>query len=542
MTLPPDDSEVSTQRLETFTRLRETLPYYSRHCLKVRNKAGQLVPFIFNKAQTYLHARLEEQRRRIGKVRAVVVKGRQQGCSTYISARYFHKATLKTGTNVFILAHIADSTRHIFKMVGTFYDNCPEPMKPAVRISNQRNLEFDGIGSEYSVGTAGSADIGRSMTLQLFHGSEVAFWPNTDELMGGVMQGIADLPGTEIIFESTANGLGNMFHSLAMAGLKADSDFITIFIPWFWQDEYKAEVPHGFCPTEEEAKLMDTFGLTAEQVYWRRKKINDSFGGKVWEFMREYPCTLQEAFITSGESLYSGELIEKARKNENGDPGAPLVLGVDPGRSGDDTAFCWRRGREVVKKKEYNDMDEMKIVHLVAAELDKGQVQMCFIDVGLGYGVVDRLRELGYGKWVRGVHFGESATENEIYLNKRTEMYDEARKWFEDGGANIPDDDSFATGLLSIPPLKQTVGRSVLALPAKDEIKKNMSTEQKQFLNQVDAFILTFAFPIARGATINRVTRTEAPTVRVKSPLSTVKRFAKNKGSNPNYETKIKLI
>jgi len=533
---------LSSKRLETFTRLRADLPFYARHCLKIRDKSGQLRPFILNRAQTYLHARLEEQRKRAGRVRAVIVKGRQQGCSTYISARYFHRATLKTGTNVFILAHISDSTRHIFKMVGAFYDNCPEPMKPPVKVSNQRNLEFEGVGSEYSIGTAGSADVGRSMTLQLFHGSEVAFWPNTDELMGGVMQGVADLPGTEIVFESTANGLGNMFHSLAMAGLRPGSDFITIFIPWFWQEEYRSPVDAAFCPTDDEAKLMELHGLTAEQVYWRRKKINDTFGGKLWAFQREYPCTLQEAFITSGESLYSGELVEKARKNNTPDPSAPLILGVDPARSGDDTAFCWRRGREVVRKKEYNEMDEMKIVSLVAAELDKEQIQMCFVDVGLGYGVVDRLRELGYGRWVRGVHFGESATESDIYLNKRTEMFDEARKWFEDGGANIPDDDAFAVGLLSIPPLKQTVGRSVLALPSKDEIKKNMGAEQKQLLNQVDAFILTFAYPVARSMATNRIVRTEPGPLRTKSPLTTIKRFAKNKGESAGFSASVTML
>lgn len=535
-------NELSTARLQTFTRLKTDLPYYARHCLKIRDKSGKLIPFILNRAQTYVHARLEEQRKRTGRVRAVICKGRQQGCSTYISARFFHRATLKTGTNVFILAHISDSTRHLFKMVGAFYDNAPEPMKPAVKVSNQRNLEFEGIGSEYSIGTAGSADIGRSMTLQLFHGSECAFWPNTDELMGGVLQGVADLPDTEVIFESTANGMGNLFHSLAMAGLKPGSDFITIFVPWFWQNEYRSPVPQGFCPTEEESKLMELYGLDEQQIYWRRKKINDAFGGKEWSFKREYPNTLEEAFITSGESLYSGELITKARKNKTPDNAAPLILGVDPGRSGDDTGFCWRRGREVVKKKEYNDMDEMKIVGLVAQELDKGQVQMCFVDVGLGYGVVDRLRELGYGKWVRGVHFGEGALEDEIYLNKRTEMYDTARKWFEDGGANIPDDDAFAVGLLSIPPLKQTVGRGVLSLPPKDEIKKNMGAEQKQFLNQVDAFILTFAYPVSSTAVENRIKRKEPDMLRTRSPLSTIKRVSKKSDTTSGYTQKIKLF
>jgi len=70
-----------------------------------------------------------------------------------------------------------------------------------------------------------------------------------------------------------------------------------------------------------------------------------------------------------------------------------------------------------------------------------------------------------------------------------------------------------------------------------------MGAEQKQFLNQVDAFVLTFAYPVARSATTNRITRSEAAPLRNKSPLSTIKRFAKNKTSGtPTYETKINLF
>jgi hypothetical protein len=52
-------------------------------------------------------------------------------------------------------------------------------------------------GSGYSVGTAGSAQIGREMTVQLFHGSEVAFYENAEQLSTGLMQTVADAPGTE---------------------------------------------------------------------------------------------------------------------------------------------------------------------------------------------------------------------------------------------------------------------------------------------------------------------------------------------------------
>ena len=52
---------------------------------------------------------------------------------------------------------------------------------------------------------------GRSATAQLLHASETAFWPDLPTQMAALMQTIPDLPGTEIILESTAYGF-NDFH------------------------------------------------------------------------------------------------------------------------------------------------------------------------------------------------------------------------------------------------------------------------------------------------------------------------------------------
>ena len=52
--------------------------------LKIADKSGKLIPFQFNRAQLYIHEKLEEQRQLLGYVRALICKGRQQGCSTYV--------------------------------------------------------------------------------------------------------------------------------------------------------------------------------------------------------------------------------------------------------------------------------------------------------------------------------------------------------------------------------------------------------------------------------------------------------------------------
>lgn len=75
-----------TSQLDKRKRLKNDFQFYARHCLFIRTKDSGLNPFLLNKAQVYIHQRLEEQRATTGKVRAILLKGRQQGASTYIEA------------------------------------------------------------------------------------------------------------------------------------------------------------------------------------------------------------------------------------------------------------------------------------------------------------------------------------------------------------------------------------------------------------------------------------------------------------------------
>lgn len=87
------------------------LQVYAENCLTVRTKEGQFIALKLNNAQLLAHQRFEAQRLKTGRVRALVLKGRQQGLSTYIAARYYQRASLFRGVNVFILSHEQASSR-----------------------------------------------------------------------------------------------------------------------------------------------------------------------------------------------------------------------------------------------------------------------------------------------------------------------------------------------------------------------------------------------------------------------------------------------
>ncbi len=206
-------------------RLKDDFLHYADKCLKIRTKSGAIEQFKLNKAQIYIHQELERQRGETGKVRALILKGRQQGCSTYVGGRFYHRVSHHFGMQAFILTHALDATQNLYKMAQRYYENTPLPVKPEVSTSNSKELIFGILDSGYKLGTAENKSVGRSATIQLLHGSEVAFWNNASEHAKGVMQAVPNAPGTEIILESTANGVGNYFHQAWQQAEGGLSDF-----------------------------------------------------------------------------------------------------------------------------------------------------------------------------------------------------------------------------------------------------------------------------------------------------------------------------
>lgn len=476
-------------------RLKDDYPHYAAKCLKIRTKNGNVSPFTFNRAQMHTHERLQEQLKHTGKVRAVILKGRQQGLSTYIGGRFYHKVTHGFGLQSFILAHEQKATNNLYEMVQRYYENTPEIVKPIVTRSNAKELLFGRLDSGYKLGTSENKGIGRSSTIHLLHWSEVAFSSHTGEHSKGVMQAVPNAPGTEIILESTANGVGGFFHhewQKAQAGI---SDFIAIFIPWFWQDEYFQIPPDDFMLTADEETLKQNYGLSDGQVYWRRKKIielsvNGEDGNR--SFKQEYPCNANEAFQLTGEdSFIDSEIVASARAQRDVEKYGALVIGVDPARFGDDrTAIIKRRGRVAYDLEMYTKKDTMEVAGMVHIMIEKYRPAKVMIDVGgLGAGVVDRLNELGHGDVVVAVNAGSKPFDGTKYKNKRAEMWADCKGWLEDVPIQIPDDDALHSDLCGIK--YHFDSNSRLVMESKEEMKKRGIRSS----DCADALCLTFALP-----------------------------------------------
>ena len=163
------------ETLRALNQLRTDFVLYAGKALRVRSKSGSIQPLRLNRAQCHIHERIEAQRQETGKVRALILKGRQQGCSTYVEGRFFWRTVWAQGIRTFILTHAESASANLFEMASRYLECLPDELKPSVNTQNAKELKFSALDSGYKVGTAGNKSVGLSSTVQLFHGSEVAF-------------------------------------------------------------------------------------------------------------------------------------------------------------------------------------------------------------------------------------------------------------------------------------------------------------------------------------------------------------------------------
>lgn len=483
-------TSLSRQERAIRQKLKDDFGHFSAKCLKIRTKKGDIQPFQLNKAQKYLHERAQKQLKTLGRVRIVILKGRQQGISTYVEGRLYWRTIHTKGVRAFILTHEQGATDNLFEMAQRYHELNNPIIKPHTGASNAKELSFDKLDSGYKVGTAGSKAVGRSATIQYFHGSEVAFWPHAEEHASGVLQAVPKEDGTEVFLESTADGIGNYYHKKVMQALGGDDEYELVFIPWFWEPGYRLPVPEGFALDDEDTDYRDLHGLDNEQMVWRRDKIRE-FNGDAARFQREYPATVEEAFAASSDqSFIRPDLVLAARKCDAEATG-PLIMGVDVARFGDDsTVYTFRQGRVVETQIKKHSQDTMATAGEIRKLINQRNPAKVFVDViGVGAGVVDRLKEW-FGPKIEGINSAEAALDSEQYRNRRAEMYGELREWLKDKPCQLPDDDRLQNDLCAVQYKYTSKGQ--YQLEAKEDLKKRLGRSP----DMSDSLVLTFAEPV----------------------------------------------
>lgn len=285
---------------------------YYKHCLRIRTKAGEIVPFEMNRAQRMVGEVMDRQLQEKGKVRLLIPKARQMGVSTYIQARFYRKTSNSKGIVTTIITHEDRATSNLFGMTHRFQANNLPEFTPSTSRASANELAFGQLDSQYLVATAGARTSGRSSTIHCLHASEFDYWPDAhaDENWAGLYGALSKEAGTYAVVETTVREPGGRFHRLVKAALRGDSEYEVLFLPWFIHEDYVKRVPSRWEPPQLFREYGLTHGLTKEQVYWAYCENRDmavtlgvSPDEFCTQFKREYPATLDEAFEQAGDDL-----------------------------------------------------------------------------------------------------------------------------------------------------------------------------------------------------------------------------------------------
>lgn len=319
-------------------------------CVTIEDKqTGTLVPFILNEAQRGLEAEILRAERRGEPVRVSVLKARQQGISTYVTALLLWLMLTQEGFRAILMGHKRDSATVLRGRIDKMLSGLRKNPRDGWAIKPRKNMQKEwtlGLPQESSaiIESAEAPDY-RGDTMRFFHCIEPAEWPNAEEKANAVWKCIPKAPGTYIIVEGTAHGDTNWYAKTWRNSWRVqhygDSHLgvplRALFFPWYIHDRYRwSVVMRRPLPRKLHEEIMNTLddeerrllrqrysrrsvgrvNVDTDQLAWRRLAIAEDCQNMVEFFHQEYPAFPEEAFLSTGMKFYSAKTIADKKEKE----------------------------------------------------------------------------------------------------------------------------------------------------------------------------------------------------------------------------------
>lgn len=344
--------------IDRFVRLRclHDFPFWAATFVYIKNKEVGQPDCLFRLTypQRRFVALLEQMRLADEPIRVILLKARQWGGST-TSQLYMAWLQLihRTGLNSLIVSNYNEGARKIKGMFKKMIREYPLTMLHEVgdtyTLSEEKLVGVEGStltqlvpqrNATISIGSAESPDSCRGGDYALVHLSEVGLWKATDgkkpeDMVRSACSGVLYRPNTMIVYESTANGVGNFFHNEYVAAKDPEikSQFEPLFISWFdielYQLPFDSELErltfaqwlydnrlNGSTRSDREECgkylwWLWNIGASLEGIHWyveERAKYHDH-----GSMASEYPSDDVEAFVNSGCAVFDKYSVEALR-------------------------------------------------------------------------------------------------------------------------------------------------------------------------------------------------------------------------------------
>jgi len=297
-----------------------------------------------------------------------------------------------------------------------------------------------------------------------------------------------------------ASGVSDNVFEVAEGALSTDGAFVVMAANPTRQSGYFFDSHHKMRSAwaalhwngEDSPRVSRTYIENMEKKYGRHSPV--------------FKVRVLGEFVGAADGVISLELCEAARiRDVDVNEAAPVVWGVDVARFGDDSsALAKRKGNHQIDPvREWWGKDTMQTVGIVKAEWDKAtehdRPQAINVDViGIGAGVVDRLKEMGLPAVGVNVAETEAVNENDErqFSRLRDQLWWQGREWLEARDCKLADDDETIAELTT--PVYSILSNGRIKVEGKDEMKKRGVKSP----NRADAWLLTFyegGFPLQKA-------------------------------------------
>ena len=331
-------------------RIRHDFPFWAALYIYIQSKEpgeGEVL-FRISRPQRRLVEKLESMRLANKPIRLVLLKARQWGGSTVTQ---LYMMWLQTVHKVGLNSAIVSQTKKTSFAIKAMYDRALKqypvellyPLGAAYDVNEPKMVNV-GLSGDYkkvpqrdctiTIASYEAPDALRGDAYSLVHCSEVGLWNPTDKkspasVVRSVCSGVLYRPYTMIVYESTANGTGNFFHSEYNSAKAGISQFDSLFVSWYdidlysspiapedmerfatelWENRNNPDTPNKRRDSGQYIWWLWQQGATLEGINWY---IQERRGKDSHEVMAsEYPTDDVEAFVHSGANVFDKYRVE----------------------------------------------------------------------------------------------------------------------------------------------------------------------------------------------------------------------------------------
>lgn len=241
--------------------------------------------------------------------------------STLCQMLIAHRMFTQPGVRCLTVGHNLAAVHDLYGKFDRALKMLPDFLRPDTEPGGERGRRMklaDPLRSSYRADSAHDPEgVGRGMTVQVAHLTEIPQWSKPDETMQAVLATIPDGPQTMILVETTAKGASGWFYEAWMKAQRKlargeEPEFYPVFVPWFKTSRYARKRRSGEPQLSKgEREFRDRYSLRNEQVYWYRDQ-RDRYGERVTE---EFPSNWEEAFLSSGIPYFKRDILKWLRED-----------------------------------------------------------------------------------------------------------------------------------------------------------------------------------------------------------------------------------